>query len=96
MQQFTQRNVDENQVLMSILNRINASRSITSFDRSVYTDAYGSDAVTFVEATCEDMVDTNNPNNRIGAMLNISYDKGFDDCCQMILNILKEWGVHVE
>lgn len=96
MQQFTRRSVDENNAIMSIINRINASRSITRFDRSVYTEAYGSDAVAFVEATCENMVDTNNPNNRIGAMLNISYDKGFDDCCQMVLNVLKEWGVNVE
>ena len=82
--------------LQAIIKRLKATKCITDFDRCVYVNAYGSDAVGFIEATCEQMPDVDNPNNRIGAMLNIAYDKGFDDCYQMILNVMKEWGVNVE
>ena len=96
MQNLVSCNKNEKDIINAIVNRIRTSQHITNFDRTVYCNAYGSDAVSFVEATCELMPDVDNPNNRIGAMLNISYDKGFDDCSQMVLNVLKEWGVNVE
>lgn len=77
----------------ALVNKIEACQSITSFDHNVYVDAYGLDAVAFIENTCEAMPDTSNPNNRIAAMLNIAYDKGFNDACQIVINVMTEWGV---
>lgn len=77
----------------ALINKIEACRGITSFDRNVYINAYGLDAVAFIEDTCEAMPDTSNPNNRIAAMLNIAYDKGFNDACQIVINVLIDWGV---
>lgn len=77
----------------ALINKIEACRGITSFDRNVYINAYGLDAVAFIEGTCEAMPDTSNPNNRIAAMLNIAYDKGFNDACQIVINVMIDWGV---
>jgi hypothetical protein len=89
-------NSNHDLTLQEIIKRLKAAKCITDFDRCVYVNAYGSEAVGFIEATCEQMPDIENPNNRIGAMLNIAYDKGFDDCYQMILNVIMERGVSVE
>lgn len=77
----------------ALIHKIEACQGITSFDRNVYINSYGLDAVAFIEDTCEIMPDTSNPNNRIAAMLNIAYDKGFNDACQIVINVMTEWGV---
>lgn len=62
---------------------------ITDFDRRVYVQAYGETAVSVIEKQAEVMPDTDNPNMRIQAMLNIAYDKGFNDCIEMVVRCME-------
>lgn len=67
----------------------NNCQSIMDFDRTVYCRAYGEDAVCYVERISEIMPDTDNPNMRIQAMLNIAYDQGFKDCVSMVIRAME-------
>lgn len=73
----------------------NAQR-IIDFDRVVYSAMYSDEAVDTVQKLCEYMPDINTENcneYRIQSMLNIAYDKGFEDCILMVCRYLDRLGV---
>lgn len=76
--------------------QLDNAQKIIDFDKGVYSDFYTDEAIEIVQKLAEYMPDINEENAndyRIQSMLNIAYDKGFEDCILMVCRFLDRIGV---
>lgn len=83
----------EKAVLNFIVDKTNALTSIGRFDRQLLVGRFGEKAVSSIEETASVLPDFEDKDYLIASMIHIAYNKGFDDCIDVIRQALVDGGV---
>lgn len=70
--------------IVDALGTLNTMVLLGSFDRMIYVDAYGENAVKKIEGACGKLSDVSLPNMTYQAVANMSYNKGVLDAYEIL------------